>query len=114
MKDIGLPDFGTPNDFIDLCDIVESHTKKDSSWVEKLAKVTDTAPGHVQQFMEHPINAWVVIQQLSTSLVKYRVHVVEIREVYALPMEQHRFPYAQTWEELFIIWSEYEKIHLFN
>jgi hypothetical protein len=48
MKDIRLPEFGTPDDFVDLCDIVESHTKQDSLWAEELAKVTDTMPGQVQ------------------------------------------------------------------
>jgi hypothetical protein len=72
MKDIGLLEFGTPDDFVDLRDIVESHTKKDSSWAERLAKVTDTAPGQVRQFMEHPIKARAMLQQLSASLVKYR------------------------------------------
>jgi hypothetical protein len=42
MKDIGLPEFGDPDNFIDLCDIVESHAKQDSLWAEELAKVTDT------------------------------------------------------------------------
>jgi hypothetical protein len=114
MKDIGLPKFITPDDFIDLHDIVESHAKQDSSWAERLAKVTDTTPGHVQQFMEHTMSARVVLQQLSTGMVKYQAHAVEIREFYALPMEQHIFPYAQTCEELFISWSEYEKSHLFK
>jgi hypothetical protein len=92
MKDIKLLEFSTPDDLVDLCDIVESHTKKDSSWAERLANVTDTAPGHVQQFLEYPINPRVVLQQLSASLVKYRMPTVEIREVYALPREKHIFP----------------------
>jgi hypothetical protein len=29
-------------------------------------------------------------------------------------MEQYIFPWAQTYEELFISWSEYEKIHPFE
>jgi hypothetical protein len=48
MKDIGLPDFGTPDNFVDLCDIVESHAKKDSRWAEELMKMTDAVPGQVQ------------------------------------------------------------------
>jgi hypothetical protein len=95
MKDIGLPKFGTPNDFVELRDIFESHAKQDSSWAERLAKVTETMSGQVQPFMEHPINAWAILQQLSAILVKYQVHAVEIREVHVLLMEQHRFPYAQ-------------------
>jgi len=43
-KDIGLPEFETPDEFVDLGDIVELHTKKDLSWDEILEKVTDTAP----------------------------------------------------------------------
>jgi hypothetical protein len=71
MKDIILPKVGMPDDFVDLHDIVESHTKKDSLWAKELSKVTNTTPGQVQQFMEHSIRARVVLQQLSTSLVKY-------------------------------------------
>jgi hypothetical protein len=111
MKDIRLPEFGTPDDFVDLRDIVKSHVEQDSSWAEEIAKVTDTMPGQVRQFMEHPIKSRAMLQQLSTSIVKYRVQAVEIREVYSAPMEQHRFPYANTCEDLFIKWSEYEKSH---
>jgi hypothetical protein len=111
MKDIGLPEFGTPDDFVDLRDIVKSHTEQDSSWAEEIAKVTDMAPGQVRQFMEHPIKARAMLQQLSASIVKYRAHAVEIREIHSAPMEQHRFPYANTCEDLFIKWSEYEKSH---
>jgi hypothetical protein len=45
MKDIDLPEFGTPNDFVDLRDIIKSHAEQDSSWVEEIEKVSDMAPG---------------------------------------------------------------------
>jgi hypothetical protein len=64
--------------------------------------------------MEHLIRVRTVLQQLNTNLVKYRVHAVEVRGIYVAPMEQHRFPWAQTHEELFISWSEYEKSHPFE
>ena len=70
MKDIRLPEFNTPDNFVDLYDIVESHTKKDSLWAEEIVKVTDTSPEQVQRLMEHPIRAWIVLQQLNTSVVK--------------------------------------------
>jgi hypothetical protein len=114
MKDIRLPKFNTPGKFVNLCDIVESHTKKDSLWAAELATVIDTTPGQVKRFMEHPIKAQTVLQQLNTSLVNYRVHVVEIRGVYAALMEQHKFPWAQTCEELFISCLEYDKSHPFQ
>ena len=62
MKDIGLLEFGKPDNFVDLCDIVESHAKQDLLWVEELAKVTNKSPGQVQRFMEHPIRAQTVLQ----------------------------------------------------
>ena len=40
MKDIRLFEFGTPEDFVDLRDIVKSHVEQDSSWVEEITKVT--------------------------------------------------------------------------
>jgi hypothetical protein len=35
MRDIGLPEFDTPDDFVDLRDIVKSHVEQDSSWARK-------------------------------------------------------------------------------
>jgi hypothetical protein len=64
--------------------------------------------------MEHPIKDRAMLQQLSASLVKYQAHAVEIRDIYMTPMEQQRFPYANTYEELFISFSEYEKSHPFK
>jgi hypothetical protein len=62
MKDIRLLEFGTPDDFVDFCDIVKYHTKQDSLWAEDLEKVTDTAPRQVQRFMEHPIRARTMLK----------------------------------------------------
>ena len=55
-----------------------------------------------------------MLQQLNSSLVKYRAHAVDIRRIYVAPMEQHRFTWAQTCEELFINWSKYERSHPFQ
>ena len=62
MKDIGLLEFGTPDNFVDLCNIVKFNTKQDLLWVEDLAKVADTMPGQVQIFMEHLIRAQTMLQ----------------------------------------------------
>jgi hypothetical protein len=48
MKDINLPKFGTPDDFVDLHDIVKNHAEQDSSWAEDIAKVTDMVTGQVR------------------------------------------------------------------
>ena len=57
MKGIGLPESGSPKDFIDLHNIVKQHEEQDSAWTTGIAKVASMAPGQVQQFMEHPIKA---------------------------------------------------------
>jgi hypothetical protein len=114
MKDAKFPKFNTPDNFIDLSDVVKLHAEQDSLWTEEFAKIVDARPGQVQQFAEHPIRARTMLQQLNSSLVKYRAHAVDIRGIYAAPMEQHRFPWAQTCEELFVSWTEYKRIHPFQ
>jgi hypothetical protein len=114
MKDIRLPGFGTPDNFVNLSDVVESHAKQDSLWTEELAKMTDMRLRQVQRFVEHPIRTRTILQQLNSSLVKYWTHAMDIRGILATPMEQHQFPWAQTCEDLFISWSEYERNHPFQ
>jgi hypothetical protein len=36
IKEVRLPEFRTPDDFVDLCNIVKSHTEQDSSWAEEI------------------------------------------------------------------------------
>ena len=48
MRDIGLPEFGSPEDFFDLHDIVKQHAEKDSSWTREIEKVVNMVPGQVQ------------------------------------------------------------------
>jgi hypothetical protein len=67
--------------------------------------------GQVQQFMEHPIKDRTMLQQLSTKIIKYRAREVEIKEILSAPMVQQRFPYANTYGDIFIKWSEYKKNH---
>jgi hypothetical protein len=111
MRDIGLPEFGTPEDFVDLHDIVKLHAEQDSSWNAEIEKVMNMVPGQVQQFMEHPIKARTMLQQLSAKVVKYQARELEIKEILSAPMDQHRFPYENTCEEIFVKWLEYEKSH---
>jgi hypothetical protein len=94
MKDIVLPELGTPDDFVDLHDIVKNHAKQDSSWAEEIDKVTDMAPVQVRKFMDHPIKAQAMLQHLSSKIVKYRAQVEAIRDIHSAPLEQHRFSYA--------------------
>jgi hypothetical protein len=69
------------------------------------------ALGQVQQFMEHLIKAQAVLQWLSIKIIKYRERIVEVKEIISAPMDQHRFIYANTCDELFVKWLEYEKSH---
>jgi hypothetical protein len=102
MKDIDLPEFGSLEDFVDLHDIVKKHAVQDLAWTIEIEKVASMASGQVQQFMERPIKDQVVLHWLSIKIVKYRAHAVEVKDILSAPMEQHRFLYANTWEELFI------------
>ena len=72
MKDIGLPKFGSPDYFVNLHDIVKQHAEQDSSWTVEIEKVANMVSGQVHQFMEHPIKAQTILQQLSVKIVKYR------------------------------------------
>jgi hypothetical protein len=94
-----------------LHDIVKLHAEQDSSWSVEIEKVENMAPGQVQQFMEHPIKAWTMLQQLSVKVVKYRAQAMKIKEILLAPMDQHIFPYANTYEEISIKWSDYEMGH---
>jgi hypothetical protein len=94
--------------------VVKRHAEQDALWTEELAKIVDVKPGKVRQFAEHLIKARTMLQQLNSILVKYRAHAVDIRGIYAAPMEQHRFPWAQTCEKLFVSWTEYESSHPFQ
>jgi hypothetical protein len=114
MKYVGLLEFNTHDNLIDLSDMVKLHAEQDALWTEEFEKIADARPGQVQQFTEHPIKSRTMLQQLNSSLVKYRVNEVDIRGIYVAPMEKHRFPWAQNCEELFVSWTEYEKSHPFQ
>ena len=47
MKDIGLPEFDTPDKFIELSDVGKLNAKQDSLWTKELAKITNVKPGQV-------------------------------------------------------------------
>jgi hypothetical protein len=100
-----------PKDFVDLHDIVKQHAKKDLAWTAEIEKVANMVPGQVQNFNGTPDQGLNNVTIVKGQKVKYRARAVEVKEIFSAPMDQHRFPYANTCEELFIKWSEYEKIH---
>jgi hypothetical protein len=57
MKDIKLPEFGIPSEYINIRDVLKMYVEQDSLWTEEWAKVVDVRPIQVQQFIEHPIRA---------------------------------------------------------
>jgi hypothetical protein len=48
MKDIGLPEFGSLEEFVDFHDIVKQHVEQDLAWIAKIEKVENMAPGQVE------------------------------------------------------------------
>jgi hypothetical protein len=47
MKDIRLPEYGTPDMFMELNKIIKLCIEQDASWAEECAKVTDANLGQV-------------------------------------------------------------------
>jgi hypothetical protein len=47
MRDIDLPEFGTPDDFVDLHDIAKLHAEQESSSATEIEKVDNMVPGQV-------------------------------------------------------------------
>jgi hypothetical protein len=105
MKDIVLLEFRSPKYFVDLHDIVKRHAEQDSSWEVEIAQVVRMTPGQVKNFMEHSIKARVVLQCLSAKMIRYREWEIEIKETLLASMDQHKFTYANTCEDIFIKWS---------
>jgi hypothetical protein len=57
MKDIKLPKFDNPSEFINIRNMLKMYAKQDSLWVEECTNVADVRLGHVPQFTKHPIRA---------------------------------------------------------
>jgi hypothetical protein len=72
MKEAGLPEFDTPDNFTDLSNMVKLHAEQDVLWTEEFTKIADAKLGKVRKFVEHPIKAQTMLQQLNFSLVKYQ------------------------------------------
>jgi hypothetical protein len=70
MKDIGLPKFRSPKEFVDMHDIVKQHAEQDSAWTKEIAKVASMVLGQVEQFMECPIKAQAIdVKEILSSLM---------------------------------------------
>ena len=108
MKNIDLLEFGPQEDFSNLHDIVKQHEEKDLAWEAKISYISSKISGQVKKFMENLIKTLAILQRLSVRIIKYKRSSL-VQEVFSAPMYQHRFPYANTCEDLFIKWSEYEK-----
>jgi len=98
-------------DFANFHDIVKRHTKKELTWEAEILQISSMTPGQVKKFMEHPIKSLAFLQCLSVKLIRYKEREIEIKEVFSTLMDQHRFPYENTCEYIFIKWLEYEKNH---
>ena len=105
MRGIDLPEFGPLEDFTDLHNIVKQHVEKNWVWEIDILHVSSIMLGQLKYFMETLIKALVVLQRVSVKLIKYKEHKVKIKEVLLTSMDQDRFPYANTCEDLFWKWS---------
>jgi hypothetical protein len=96
MRGIDLPEFGLPEDFTDLHDIVKRH--EDQDWVceTKILHVSSIILGQLKKFMEPPIKYLAILQCVNVKLIKCKEQTIEIKEVLSAPMDKHMFPYAST------------------
>jgi hypothetical protein len=109
IRGINLPEFGPPENFTNLQDIVKQHEDQELAWKTDISQTSSMITGLARKFMEPPIKALAVLQRLSVKLIKYNERAVEIKEVLSTPMDRHRFPYANTCKDLFFKWSEYDR-----
>jgi hypothetical protein len=72
MRNIDLPEFGPPEDFTDLRDIVKRHAEQDRVCETKISQVSSMILGQVKKFMEPPIKSLAVLQCMSVKLIKYK------------------------------------------
>jgi hypothetical protein len=54
MLNIDLPEFGLPEDFFDLHDIVKQHEEQGLAWEAKISPISSMILGQVKKFMEPP------------------------------------------------------------
>jgi hypothetical protein len=47
MKDIKLPEFGNPSEFIDIRNVLNMYAEQDSLWAEECTKVADVRLGQM-------------------------------------------------------------------
>jgi hypothetical protein len=48
MKDVGIPEFGTLNEFTNLSNVFKTHSIQDSLWAEECTKISNAKLGQVQ------------------------------------------------------------------
>jgi hypothetical protein len=113
MKDIRLPEFGTPDDFGDLRDSQIAHRRRlnmgrrTRKGDRHNARSGATVYGTLDQSLGYAATVKCQSGQVSGTCGRDQRYLRG-------PMEQHRFPYSNTCEELFIQWSEYKKSHPFK
>jgi hypothetical protein len=71
--------------------------------------MTTLAQGKVKRFVEGTIRTSIILEHVVAKMDKYRQCTREMREVLSAPMDQHRFPYMHTCEDLFSKWVDYDK-----
>jgi hypothetical protein len=87
MRNIDLLEFGPPEDFSDLRDIVKRHAEQDQVYETNIFHVSSMIQGQVNKFMEPSIKALPVLQRLSVRLIKYKEQGIEMKEVLSSPMD---------------------------
>jgi hypothetical protein len=88
-REIQFPEFGSPEDFQNISDIVKQHVESDQKYESNVLKITTLVRGKFRKFMDDLIRASMVLEHVISKLDKFRKQTLEMREVLNASMDQH-------------------------
>jgi len=72
MRDIWLPEFGMPKNFVDLNNVIKQLVEHDRKFKVDALQITTLERGQVKKFVAGPIVALVVLRYLSTKMDRFK------------------------------------------
>jgi hypothetical protein len=68
--------------------------------------------GKVKRLTDRPIGATWALHKLRFEIDHFRNRVMEMKDEISMSMDQHRFPYLHTCEDILSQWSDYDNENL--
>jgi hypothetical protein len=89
MRDISLPEFSMPDDFINLNDMVKQCMESDEKFESDVFEVKRMEGGKFKRLVDGLIGASWVLQHLSPKIDWFKDQVMEMKDRLSAPMDQH-------------------------